>query len=69
MLLMYPIMASNVARKMADKEATGMDALALVEHTMAVEAEFGIEMPDEKVDSVVTFGDLIKVIGENLAKV
>lgn len=39
---------------------TRIDYLSRVEYTVAEEAEFGVQMPDEKKD--VTFGDLIKVL-------
>lgn len=51
--------------KITDKELTGMDSLARVEFTMAVEEEFGIQMSDEAADCIATFGDLIKVIEGN----
>lgn len=38
------------------------DSLDMVETLMAVEDEFGIEIPDDKVESLKTVGDLVNYI-------
>ena len=43
-------------------EALGADSLDTVELVMAFEEEFGIEIPDDAAESIVTVGDAIKFI-------
>jgi len=42
----------------------GADSLDTVELVMALEEEFGIEIPDEEAEKMVTVGDAIKYIEE-----
>ena len=42
----------------------GADSLDTVELVMALEEEFGIEIPDEEAEKMVTVGDAIKYIDE-----
>ena len=44
----------------------GADSLDLVELIMALEEEFGIEIPDEDAEKVVTVGDVVNYIKENV---
>lgn len=44
-----------------------MDSLDTVELTMAVEAEFDIDMPDEVVENLHTVADWVKAIEERVA--
>ena len=44
----------------------GADSLDLVELIMALEEEFGIEIPDADAEKVVTVGDVVNYIKENL---
>ncbi len=43
----------------------GADSLDTVELVMALEDEFGIEIPDEEAEKIVTVGDAIKYIEEH----
>ena len=43
-------------------EDLGADSLDTVELVMAFEEEFGIEIPDEAAESIVTVGDAVKYI-------
>ena len=43
-------------------EDLGADSLDTVELIMAFEEEFGIEIPDDAAESIVTVGDAIKFI-------
>ena len=43
-------------------EDLGADSLDTVELVMALEEEFGIEIPDEDAEKMVTVGDAIKYI-------
>ena len=42
----------------------GADSLDTVELGMALEEEFGIEIPDEEAEKLVTVGDAVKYIGD-----
>ncbi len=46
----------------------GADSLDLVELIMALEDEYGIEIPDEDAEKIVTVGDAINYLRERLAK-
>jgi acyl carrier protein len=48
-------------------EDLGADSLDLVELVMALEEEFGIDIPDDEVNSIKTVGDAINYI-ENKKK-
>jgi acyl carrier protein len=45
----------------------GADSLDIVELIMALEDEYGIEIPDEDAEKIETVGDAIKYIEEHLA--
>ncbi len=44
----------------------GADSLDTVELVMALEDEFGMEIPDEEAEKIATVGDAIKYIEEKL---
>jgi acyl carrier protein len=44
----------------------GADSLDLVELIMALEEEFGIEIPDSDAEKVVTVADVVNYIKENV---
>jgi len=46
-------------------EDLGADSLDFVELVMGVEENFGIEVPDEAAEKIVTVGDVVKYIVEN----
>lgn len=46
----------------------GADSLDTVELVMALEEEFGIEIPDEDAEKMVSVGDAIKYIDTKAAK-
>ena len=46
----------------------GADSLDTVELVMALEEEFGIEIPDEDAEKITTVGDAIKYIEEKTNK-
>lgn len=45
----------------------GADSLDIVELIMALEDEYGIEIPDEDAEKIVTVGDAIRYIEEHLS--
>jgi len=48
-------------------EDLGADSLDTVELVMALEEEFGIEIPDEDAEKMATVGDAVKYIEEKIA--
>ncbi len=44
----------------------GADSLDIVELIMAIEEEFDIEIPDSDAEKVVTVGDVVDYIKENV---
>lgn len=61
----------GVAEDHVNQEASfiddlGADSLDIVELIMALEEEFDIEIPDEDAEKVVTVGDVVDYLKENL---
>ena len=46
----------------------GADSLDIVELVMALEDEYGIEIPDEDAEKIETVGDAVKYIEEHMKK-
>ncbi len=46
----------------------GADSLDTVELVMALEEEFGVEIPDEDAEKMTTVGEAIKYIEDKIAK-
>ena len=46
-------------------EDLGADSLDVVELLMAIEDEFGVEIPDEEIENIKTVDDLVKYIEAN----
>ena len=44
----------------------GADSLDIVEFIMALEEEFGLEIPDEDAEKIVTVKDVVEYISENI---
>lgn len=47
-------------------EDLGADSLDIVDLAMTFEDEFGIEIPDDAVESIKTVGDIVKLIEDNI---
>jgi acyl carrier protein len=47
------------------KEDLGADSLDLFELVMALEDEYGVEIPTEELEAMVTVGDVVKYIEQN----
>ena len=54
--------ADKVIENASFIEDLGADSLDTVELVMAFEEEFGIEIPDDAAESIVTVGDAVKYI-------
>ncbi len=46
----------------------GADSLDTVELVMALEEEFGLEIPDEEAEKITTVGETIEYIEKNMAE-
>jgi acyl carrier protein len=56
---------SEVSPEKSFTDDLGADSLAIVELVLALEEEFGIKIPDDKVDSIKTVGDAVAYIRGN----
>lgn len=57
---------SEVVPEAAFIDDLGADSLDLVELVMALEDEYGIEIPDEDAEKIVTVGDALKYIKDHV---
>ena len=57
--------ADQVAPEAKFIEDLGADSLDTVELIMALEEEFGIEVPDEEAEKLVSVGDVVRYIEDN----
>lgn len=53
-------METNIADEL------GADSLDVVELLMSIEDEFGVEIPDEKIEELKTVGSVVDYIQENM---
>lgn len=61
----------GVSEELVTKEATfiddlSADSLDIVELVMAIEEEFDIQIPDEDAEKIVSVGDVVKYIKEQV---
>ncbi|MBL6787770.1 MAG: acyl carrier protein [PS1 clade bacterium] len=54
--------ADNVSESASFIDDLGADSLDTVELVMAFEEEFGIEIPDDAAETILTFADAVKFI-------
>ncbi len=52
----------DVTKESSFIDDLGADSLDTVELVMALEEEFGLEIPDEEAEKIVTVGDAVKYI-------
>ena len=57
---------ANVTLEASFIDDLGADSLDIVELVMALEEEFDMEIPDEDAEKVVTVGDVVDYIKENV---
>lgn len=57
--------ADKVSENASFIDDLGADSLDTVELVMAFEEEFGVEIPDDAAESIMTVGDAIKFINSN----
>ena len=57
---------ANVRMESSFLDDLGADSLDIVEFIMALEEEFGLKIPDEDVEKIVTVKDVVEYISENI---
>lgn len=57
--------ADTITAESNFKEDLGADSLDLFELVMALEEEFGVEIPTEDLEQIATVGDVIKYVEEH----
>ena len=57
--------AAEITAETSFKDDLGADSLDLFELVMALEEEFGIEIPTEDLEQIATVGDVIKYINDH----
>ena len=57
--------ANQVTERAKFVEDLGADSLDIVELVMALEEEFGKEIPDEQAEKLLTVGDVVKYIEDS----
>lgn len=58
---------SKVVPSASFVEDLNADSLDLVELIMSLEEEFGIEIPDEDAEKIITFGDALNYLEEHVS--
>ena len=56
---------NDITEDTSFKDDLGLDSLDLFELAMAIEEEFGVEIPQEELEGIVTVGDAVEFIKEN----
>ena len=56
---------NDITEDTSFKDDLGLDSLDLFELAMAMEEDFGVEIPQEDLESIVTVGDAVEYIKEN----
>ena len=56
---------SNITETSSFKEDLGADSLDLFELVMALEEEYGVEIPTEDLEQIATIGDVVKYLEEH----
>lgn len=59
------INTDNVTEESSFKDDLGIDSLDLFELVMAMEEEFGVEIPSEDLENMSTVGDVIAYLEAN----
>ena len=57
--------AGDIHADSSFKEDLGADSLDLFELVMALEEEYGVEIPTEDLEQIATIGDVVKYIEEH----
>ncbi len=57
--------AENITYESSLSEDFGADSLDLVDISMTIEDEFGVEFPEDALENISTVADLVKFIEDN----
>ena len=58
----FGVEESKITENASFKDDLGADSLDLFELTMALEDEYGIEIPSEDLEKIVTVGDVVEYV-------
>ena len=56
---------NDITEDTSFKDDLGLDSLDLFELAMAMEEEFGVEIPQEDLENIVTVGDAVEYLQNN----
>jgi acyl carrier protein len=62
------VAADEVANTSSFVDDLGADSLDVVELVMALEEEFGVEIPDEDAEKIATVGEAVKYIETHMSE-
>lgn len=62
------VSAEEVAPESSFVDDLGADSLDVVELVMALEEEFGVEIPDEDAEKIATVGEAVKYIEAHMSE-
>ncbi|MGN1339580.1 MAG: acyl carrier protein [Oscillospiraceae bacterium] len=62
------VKADDITEDSSIQDDLGADSLDIVDLVMAIEDEFGVEIPEDQVENIKTVGDIVKFIEDNADK-
>lgn len=62
------VKADEITEDSSIQDDLGADSLDIVDLVMAIEDEFGVEIPEDQVENIKTVGDIVKFIEDNADK-
>lgn len=62
------VKADDITEDSTIQDDLGADSLDVVDLVMAIEDEFGVEIPEDQVENIKTVGDIVKFIEDNTDK-
>lgn len=62
------VKADDITEDSNIQDDLGADSLDVVDLVMAIEDEFGVEIPEDQVENIKTVGDIVKFIEDNSDK-
>ena len=62
------VKADEITEDSSIQDDLGADSLDVVDLVMAIEDEFGVEIPEDQVENIKTVGDIVKFIEDNSDK-
>ena len=62
----FDVDADTVTMETSIADDLGADSLDVVDLVMSLEDEYGVEIPDDKVENIKTVGNLVQFIEDNV---